>query len=224
MTPREQNNNLRKSLIESIKAVVLCGPPQGWLPVRIATIDTTETDSEGERTIPDAGMLNEIFETGECSVTTDCPAAEEPYGLCEMTTESLITIWERYVSQAKSQNLWYDHAVSYLQAKTRCTMNEAAAYVKEEWKTDMLFTDNLEEFKRRGSKRIPAEIKIFAYHMSRLDRNATDAEIISDYENNSDTDFPTRAMTPAEFAERINDEGVDDLHYWVRAIEVPIVK
>lgn len=118
MTPRELNNNLRESLIESIKAVVLCGPPQGWLPVRIATIDTTETASEGERTVPDAGMLNEIFETGECSVTTDCPAAEEPYGLCEMTTESLITIWERYVSQAKSQNLWYDHAVSYLQAKT----------------------------------------------------------------------------------------------------------
>ena len=54
--------------------------------------------------------------------------------------------------------------------------------------------------------------------MSRLDCNATDAEIISDYENNSDMDFPTRAMTPAEFAERINDEGFDDLHYWVRAI------
>lgn len=34
-------------------------------------LDTTETDSEGEGTIPDAGMLNEIFETGECSVTTD---------------------------------------------------------------------------------------------------------------------------------------------------------
>ena len=41
-------------------------------------------------------------------------------------------------------------------------MEEAAAYVKEEWKTDMLFTDNLEEFKRRGSKRIPAEIKIIS--------------------------------------------------------------
>ena len=64
-------------------------------------LDTTETDSEGEGTIPDAGMLNEIFETGECSVTTDYIATEEPYGLCEMTTESLITIWERYVSQAK---------------------------------------------------------------------------------------------------------------------------
>ena len=70
--------------------------------------------------------------------------------------------------------------------------------------------------------------------MSRLDCNATDAEIISDYENNSDMDFPTRAMTPAEFAERIglkqnsialiDDEGFDDLHYWVRAIEVPIAK
>lgn len=60
--------------------------------------------------------------------------------------------------------------------------------------------------------------------MSRLDCNATDAEIISDYENNSDMDFPTRAMTPAEFAERINDEAFDDLHYWVRAIEVPIAK
>lgn len=222
MTPREQNNNLRESLIESIKAVVLCGPPQDWLPVRIATIDNPETDSEGEGTIPDAGLLNEIFETGECSVTTDYIAIEEQYGLCEMTTESLITIWERYVSQAKSQNLWYDHAVSYLQAKTRCTIDEANAYVKEEWKTDMLFTDNLERFKHCGRKRIPAEIKIFAYHMSRLDRNATDAEIISDYENNSDTDFPTRAMTPAEFAERINDEGFDDLHYWVRAIEVSI--
>ena len=117
-------------------------------------LDTTETDSEGEGTIPDAGMLNEIFETGECSVTTDYIATEEPYGLCEMTTESLITIWERYVSQAKYQNLWYDHAVSYLQAKTRCTIDEANAYVKEEWKTDMLFTDNREEFKSRGSKRM----------------------------------------------------------------------
>lgn len=224
MTPREQNNNLRESLIESIKAVVLCGPPQGWLPVRISTIDNPETDSAGDEAIPDAGMLNEIFETGECSVATNSLTSEEPYGLCEMTTESLITIWERYVLQVKLQNLWYDHAVSYLQAKTQCTVDEAAAYVKEKWETDILFTDNLEKFKRRSNKRQSTETKIFAYHMNHLDRNATDAEIISDYENNGDMDFPTMAMTPAEFAERINDEGFDDLHYWVRAIEVPIAK
>lgn len=62
------------------------------------------------------------------------------------------------------------------------------------------------------------ELSVFLYPLDRLERNATDAEIIADWESDEQHDVPTRKLTPDEFAEECNDEMFADQIYWVRFI------
>lgn len=65
------------------------------------------------------------------------------------------------------------------------------------------------------------EIWIFSYPMDRFKRNASDEEIINDYDNNQDADSLVVKMTPLEFTALINDGMFNDIDNWVRAIELP---
>ncbi len=65
------------------------------------------------------------------------------------------------------------------------------------------------------------ELWIFSYPIDRFERNASDEEIIKDYENNQNADSLVVKMTPQEFTALINDEMFNDMNNWVRAIEVP---
>ncbi|MEO3212766.1 hypothetical protein [Parabacteroides distasonis] len=60
---------------------------------------------------------------------------------------------------------------------------------------------------RRSSSSVVPDKELFAYIFpaSRLERNATDEEILADYENNWDGDEPTQKLTPDEFAAYCND-------------------
>lgn len=60
---------------------------------------------------------------------------------------------------------------------------------------------------RRSSSSVVPDKELFAYVFpaSRLERNATDEEILADYENNWDKDEPTQKLTPDKFAAYCND-------------------
>ncbi|WP_289764517.1 LPD28 domain-containing protein [uncultured Duncaniella sp.] len=152
MTLKEQYNNFRESLIENIQTVVSYRQPQGWLPIEVSVIEYPETDVEDVRHRFILCQLIDIFDTGECFATTIDTPEGDPYGLSEMTTESLIVIWERYVRMAATQNILHNNAVFYLWSKTKCTIEEAEAFVNEKWNPEMLFTENLEAFNRLGGK------------------------------------------------------------------------
>lgn len=62
------------------------------------------------------------------------------------------------------------------------------------------------------------ELSVFLYPLDRIGRDATDAEIIADWESDEQHDIPTRKLTPDEFAEECNDEMFADQIYWVRFI------
>lgn len=74
--------------------------------------------------------------------------------------------------------------------------------------------DNCEEQKQR-----PGEIFAFVFPASRLKRNATDAEILADYENNQEEEELTVKFTPDEFAAYCNDGFFNDLEQSVRCIQ-----
>ena len=152
MTLKEQYNNFRESLIENIQTVVSYRQPHGWLPIEVSVIEYPETDEEGGKHRFILCQLIDIFDTGECFATTIDTPEGDPYALSEMTTESLILIWERYVRMAEAQNILHSNAVFYLWNTTQCTIEEAEAFVKEKWNPVMLFTENLETFKRHGDK------------------------------------------------------------------------
>ena len=60
---------------------------------------------------------------------------------------------------------------------------------------------------RRSSSSVVPDKELFAYVFpaSRFERNATDEEILADYENNWDEDEPTQKLTPDKFAAYCND-------------------
>ena len=64
------------------------------------------------------------------------------------------------------------------------------------------------------------ELFTFLYPVKRFDRNATNEEIVSDYENDEGADPCTEKYTPDEFAAMINDEEFADNEYWVRFIKI----
>lgn len=62
------------------------------------------------------------------------------------------------------------------------------------------------------------EYAVYAYPVSRFSRDASEEDILSDYENNSNAEDPVRRYTVEEFLSYINDECFDDLGYWVRLL------
>lgn len=74
--------------------------------------------------------------------------------------------------------------------------------------------------KRRSSSSIVSDKELFAYVFpaTRLERNATDAEILADYENNRDGNDPTQKFTPNEFAAYCNDGYFNTSGQYVRFI------
>lgn len=63
------------------------------------------------------------------------------------------------------------------------------------------------------------ELCVFTYPLERFERNASNEEIITAWENTTDESLPVNKYTPDEFAELINDEMLNDRDYWVRFIE-----
>ncbi|KAA6302802.1 MAG: hypothetical protein EZS26_000972 [Candidatus Ordinivivax streblomastigis] len=61
------------------------------------------------------------------------------------------------------------------------------------------------------------ELAVFLYPVESFERNATDEEIISGWEDGS-----VEKLTPDEFAAMINDEGFNGSADWVRFIETEV--
>lgn len=59
---------------------------------------------------------------------------------------------------------------------------------------------------------------VFLFPKNKMSRNATDEEIIADWESDEDSDVCTEKLTLDEFAARCNDEAFADQVYWVRFI------
>lgn len=62
------------------------------------------------------------------------------------------------------------------------------------------------------------QLAVFLYPCQRFERNATDCEIITDYETNQGQDPCVEKYTPDEFATIINDNGINYQEYFTRFI------
>ena len=63
-----------------------------------------------------------------------------------------------------------------------------------------------------------SERGVYAYAVNRFSRDASDEDILSDYENSTNNEDSVRKYTVEEFLSRINDESFNSLDYWVRLI------
>lgn len=76
-----------------------------------------------------------------------------------------------------------------------------------------------ENGKCEEQKQRPGEIFAFVFPASRLERSATNTEILTDYENNQGEEELTVKFTPDEFAAYCNDGFFNDLEQSVRFIQ-----
>ncbi len=220
MKPREQYDNVRNALIEDIEFITLHKQPNGWLPITAsAIVYPDEDDIIEEFPMLEHCRILEFFGCGECCATTIESGDNDPYGLSEFLPENLITIWERYVQLAVEQSIWKENAISYLKENTEFSEEKIESLVSTQWKPEYTFSTNLQLIRQQEEKK---ELWIFSYPMNRFERNASDEEIINDYENNQDADSLVVKMTPQEFTALINDEMFNDMDNWVRVIELPL--
>ncbi len=219
MKPRELYDNVRNALIENIEFVVRHRQPDGWLPIKASAVVYSDIDDNHD----DGPMLGhclvkEIFDDGECNARTLGSEEDEPYGLSEFLTENLITIWEKYVQLAVEQSIWKENAVAYLKEHTDFSDEKIDNLVITQWNPEYTFSTNLQLIRQQEGKMV---LWIFSYPIDRFERNASDEEVVNDYETNPDAESVVVKMTPLEFTALINDEVFNDTDNWVRAIELP---
>ena len=64
------------------------------------------------------------------------------------------------------------------------------------------------------------ELRVFLFPIDRFERNATDEEIIADWNSAEDRDIPIQCITPDELAAMLNDDDAGFSEQWVRFILV----
>ena len=219
MTPRQQENNFQDKLIDSIQFIGLNNKPNGWLPEPVTVVESVEDPDGVESPNLLHCILNEICDDRTCYMNVVGSEEEEDiYGLCEIINISHIKLWEKYVST--SNKVWRENAIAYLSEHTEADKDAIVHFVDTCWNREELFGDNLDSFNRVLNDENDKELFVFTYSIDRFDRNIDVSEIIADYEKGHSSE-PTRKYTLDEFAELINDEMFDDVHNWVRIIELP---
>ena len=218
MKPREQERELQRKLVDSIMFVATNHQPQDWLPMKVTVIEYPEDENGEEQQRLAECMLKEIFESEECCMREIGTATDEPYGVSEIINKSLIEVWEKYTNICHKE--WRRNAIAYLKANTKAPESIIDAFVDTQWNREELFADNLKIFNKCAGHTEEKELWIFTYSIDHFDRDILD-EFIVDWYNRSDNDGRVRKMTVDEFLSLLNDEMFDDVHNWVRAIELP---
>lgn len=157
--------------------------------------------------------------------------------LTAINIDWLVTLWnwykEKHAENETDTELlylaesgeWYDRAITLMSEYTEANEKIIRDYATEHWQNLRSDKANLVEFQKyihlsAGTSSRPFEKDLFAYVFpaSRLERNATDAEILADYENNQEEEELTAKFTPDEFAAYCNDGFFNELDRHVRFI------
>jgi hypothetical protein len=153
-SPQEQIDSLVNKL-----AATLCRikkSPKGWLPL---IVFVEEQDSNGYLTYHKY-MLKKICPDGSCHLhNPDTNKLEHnDYYLTAINTDSLITVWNRYVELSVEQSLWKDQAVKVLMDHTGANKQKAIRFVDTQWQTQLLDQNNIAVFRGlKAPKRNPLE-------------------------------------------------------------------
>lgn len=124
-------------------------------------------------------------------------------------------------------NRWKDPAKALItKAFPDCPKEKMKLFVEEYWDSSGSDKHNLFNFEKWLYGGSPTQetndprLWAYIYHMDVLPRDASDAQIVAFHEhaNNWERDYPLEALTPDEFACRVNDEQFNDQEWYVRFI------
>lgn len=214
MKLQEKQNILEKELIANLCSIP--ERPEGWLPHTVYVEEEGEDENHYGIPVYTVYRLEDFQKDGTC-ILYNKESGERFSGrhLHEINIDWLVTIWERYLELCCEQGIWKGNAFAFLKTSTGKPKKEIKEFMDSGWDKCIAYTDNRKRFLGEEDR----ETWIFSFPLDCFDRNASESEIVDDYENNPDT--RVEKMTPLEFTARINDEAFNDQDNWVRAIGLP---
>lgn len=158
-------SNIEQEIIDAICSIKVM--PEGLLP---HTVFVEETNGKGEAVYVKYQMIDMNPVEQNCIIYDQENNYQEEISLNAVSTDWLITIWNRYLE---------------------------------------LSGENEPE---------PKTLSVFLYPSERFERNATDEEIIADYETDEGLDPCVEKYTLDEFAAMLNNEGFINQNLYARFI------
>lgn len=212
----EKINDLHNELVARISAIT--DRPEGWLPHLVFVEEEGEDRIRAGTPVYNEYRLMDFKADGTCTLSSTINDQEEERHLSEINIDWLNTVLNWYADLSLDRSVLQMREKNPLEEPLRrlldVAMLEIACFEES-------YTFEICE-KALASKSEPIELDkelcAFLFPIDRLSRNATDDEIIADWESEEDFEVPTQKLTPDEFAAQCNSETFADQIYYVRFI------
>ncbi|BBL00449.1 hypothetical protein A3BBH6_06850 [Alistipes onderdonkii subsp. vulgaris] len=235
-TPRTQIEKISEKLI-----VDLCRTdehPDDWLPHTVYVEEVGEDEKLGDIPVYTRYTLEDFKQDGSCTLC-DTEGVCRSGHLKEICIDWLSILRDRYLELCVEQGLWRERAIRILEQESDASLPDILEFVGEHWQNLASDEENIEAFRRwiapAASQVLPKELFAFVWPFELMLRNATDEQILAAYENgpsrslregddvwdeDDDTLYEVRKLTPDELAAEINDSDCAFGQCYVRFIEV----
>ena len=214
MTFTTRFNQLQTDIIANITAIT--NRPDGWLPHTVFVEEEDEDRSGAGTPVYKKYQLIDFKPDGSCTLRdTKTGEDETDRHLSEINIDWLMTLYGYYHDLSEEREaLNTDPYNNPLEHSLRLLLDVACLEI-----TRFEESETYNQCVKALASSEEKELSVFLYPLDCFERNATNKEIIYDWESEVEYEIPTRKLTPDEFAAECNDEMFADQVYWVRFIK-----
>lgn len=218
MTFTTRFNQLQTDIIANL--AVITDRPDGWLPHTVFVEEEGENRNGAGTPIYKEYQLVDFKLDGSCTLRdTTTGESETNRHLSEINIDWLMTAYGYYQDlseecEALKTNLYNNP----LERSLRLLLDVACLEITR-FEESETYSQCVKALASSETEAQSKELSVFLFPLDRFERNATDEEIIADWESDKEHNITTRKLTPDEFAAECNDEMFADQVYWVRFIK-----
>jgi len=206
-----------QNIIDAICSIKI--KPEGLLP---HTVFVEETNGKGNPEYGKYQLLDIDPIEKNCIIFDVETSFQEEISLESVNVDWLITIWNRYLElTGETENIERTEIEKALRLILDVALLEIPCFEQSQTFSicvEALGDDGLEKVENGNGFYVNKELSAFLFPMSRFERNASNEDIIRDYED-IDEQYPeVQKLTPDELAAKINDDEIDTSVYFCRFI------
>lgn len=214
MTLQQQLKSIEKELVAKLCAIT---DTSKILPHTVYVEEEDENEKGEGIPVYNRYSLTAINSDGSCTLLNPTTQeSETDRHLSEINIDWLVTLWNWHKEQQDVPIIENYRKYNPLEEPLRRLLEITCFDESVTYDICAKAIDDLE----KANIEPPKELFAFLYPEERFDRNATDEEIVTDYDNIDSPEPEVEKLTPDEFAEKINDEFFNDQGNWVRFIKM----
>lgn len=219
MTLQQQLNFIENELVARLSAIT---DTSRILPHTVYVEEEGENEKGEGISVYNRYSLTAINSDGSCTLLNPTTQeSETDRHLSEINIDWLVTLWDWHKEQQDEPVIENYPEFNLLEKPLRLLLDVAVHEIPcfEQSHTYDICAKAIDDLEKANIEP-PKELFAFLYPVERFDRNATDEEIVTDYNNIDSPEPEVEKLTPDEFAEKINDEFFNDQGNWVRFIKM----